>query len=180
MPGPDIAGAGALLDEMGMDTLSEGGWRMLNEGEVTLKLAVNIESAGKREAAVLLKEQIERGKIHVELGEYTFDEYQVQVAAGECALYLGQVRLPENMDISALLSPSGALHYSLGDTQALYGVYLAARQGQTDYDAFLRQFEGQAPFIPLLFDQEIVAHSRNFYFSVVATAQDIFYNINKW
>lgn len=45
---------------------------------------------------------------------------------------------------------------------------------------FYNRFWQQCPFVPLLYTQSVISHSRNFYPAVVATDQDIFYNISKW
>lgn len=177
---PDIEAANALLDSLGLMGRDENGYRMVNGRTLELQLAINVENASKRAASKLLQLQLEKGGLRLVINEYSYEQYKAQIAMGAYSLYLGQVLLPEDMDISAFLSEEGALHYQLGNTAELYSLYLTGRQTAEGYEAFLSQFKSELPFIPLLFPQALVARSRNFYSSVLATEQDIFYNIHKW
>lgn len=182
VPLPDVEGAQALLDQTDLKETSPEGWRMRGGSEIELQLCYNVESPSKREMAALLKKQIEAGGVRVALNEYSFDQYKEQVASGGYHLYLGETKLPEDMNLTAFLAQSGSLHYDLGDTSALYESYQQARRvgAEKTYGSFLEEFSQQCPLIPLAFDQSVVAHARNFYSTVVATEQDIFYNIHKW
>lgn len=170
----------ALLDSIGLDGRSADGYRMVSGRELELQLAINIESADKREAAAAIAAQLAQAHLRVTVNEYTYEDYQAQLLSGGYSLYLAQTRLPEDMDLTALLYNEGALHFLMGDTQELYALYLSARGGQTPYDAFFEAFAQQQPFVPLLFHQAVISRSRNFYSAVVATEQDIFYNIHNW
>lgn len=176
----DVEGANALLDEMGLDTLSEDGYRMWGGRELELQLCINMEAADKRAAAELIASQLREGHLKVTINTYSYTQYLEQVATGGYQLYLGEVRLSEDMDISCLLASDGVLHHFLGDTQELYQSYLAFRQGTGDDPSFMTAFLTEEPFVPLLFRQDVIVHSRNFYPAVVATQLDIFYNIHMW
>ncbi|MCI8623227.1 MAG: hypothetical protein HFG26_06130 [Provencibacterium sp.] len=178
-PEPDPEAAGALLDELGFTGRDENGYRTLNGRTLELSLAIPVESADKRAAAKLIQLQLEKGGLKAVIGEYPYETYKSQIEAGACSLYLGYVRLAEDMDLSAFLESEGSLHYQLGNLNGLYESYLSARQ-EGGYEAFLAQFQSELPFMPLLFPQASAARSRNFYSAVLATEQDIFYNIHKW
>lgn len=176
LPDPD-----ALLDAMGLEERDAEGYRTRSGGAVfEVQLAINVESTAKRDAAALLKQQFASHGLHLTVNEYSFEQFTGQIAAGGYNMYLGEVRLPEDMDISVLLSPEGALHHHLPDTAELYQSYLQAREGLLSMGEFYSRFWQQAPFVPLLYTQSVISHSRNFYPAVVATDQDIFYNISKW
>ncbi|MCI8441042.1 MAG: hypothetical protein HFG27_00725 [Provencibacterium sp.] len=177
---PDIQAANELIDSLGLTARDENGYRMAGSRTLELQLAINVENTNKRAVSKLLQLQLEKGGLRLVINEYSYEQYKLQIGMGAYSLYLGQVLLPEDMDISAFLSEEGALHYQLGNTGELYALYLSARQTPEAYRSFLFQFKNEQPFIPLLFPQSLVARSRNFYSSVLATEQDIFYNIHKW
>ena len=175
LPDPD-----ALLDSMGLDQRDAEGYRTRGGAAFEVQLAINVESTAKRDAAALLRQQFAAHGLHLTINEYSFEQFTAQIAAGGYNLYLGEVRLPEDMDLSALLSPQGALHHHLPDTDELYQSYLLSREGALSMEDFYNRFWQQCPFVPLLYTQSVISHSRNFYPAVVATDQDIFYNISKW
>ena len=105
--------------------------------------------------------------------------YQQRLEAGEYDLYIGEVKLPYNMDIASLL-PGGALCYGQTSDGTLLEAFRAFQSGEGSYEAFLRAFLEEPPFIPLMFRRGIVSFSSDFNGNVVATEQDIFYNVLEW
>lgn len=180
LPEPDLEAANALLDALGFTARDEEGFRLSGSRPLELMLAINVESPGRRAAAKLLQLQLKKAGLRLTVNEYPYETYKAQLGMGAYSLYLGQTLLPEDMGLDAFLSEEGALHYQLGDTSGLYAAYSQARQDAESYAGFFAQFKEQQPFIPLLFPQASVARSRNFYSAVLATEQDIFYNIHKW
>jgi peptide/nickel transport system substrate-binding protein len=63
---------------------------------------------------------------------------------------------------------------------ALLAQWAALRGGTITFEAFCTQFALSPPFLPLAYRQGLAGYSRNFYADLVATVQDIFYNINNW
>ena len=179
-PEPDLEKANMQLDALGFTARDEEGFRMAGSRPLELTLAINVESPGRRTASKLLQLQLEKLGLRLTVNEYPYDTYKSQLEVGAYSFYLGQTLLPEDMGLDAFLSQEGALHYQLGDTSELYAAYFQARQEAGSYGDFFTQFKEQQPFIPLLFPQASVARSRNFYSAVLATEQDIFYNIHKW
>jgi peptide/nickel transport system substrate-binding protein len=85
----------------------------------------------------------------------------------------------DNMDVSMLLS-GGALGYAAPYSAELADLYRAYKNTGAGLEAFCEAFAGQMPLIPLAFRQGLVSFNREFRAEIVATGQDIFYNIVEW
>lgn len=84
-----------------------------------------------------------------------------------------------NQDIAPLLA-GGALGYFTAYSEELSDSYRAYRATRSGDRIVLRAVLAQSPFVPLVFRQGSVSHNREFRAEIVATEQDIFYNIVEW
>ena len=88
------------------------------------------------------------------------------------------MKLKYNMDISALL-PGGSQAYFTAEDEEFSKAYLSWRSGGSLL-AFNSAFREYTPFAPLLFRFGFVSFSRSLSYDIIATEQDIFYNITDW
>ena len=174
-----LSEAEQLLDGLGYTETDEDGYRLVMGQPITLRLLVNNDNASRSAAATLIAGQLRQVGIKVEVVSQSFADYQNTIAQYGYDLYIGETKLMENMDCSPLLS-GGTLSYAAPydeQLQALYTAYRATGQGLGDFcEAFLTS----EPFIPLLYREGEVSFSHEFQAEIVATEQDIFYNINEW
>lgn len=172
--------ADALLDRLGLTQTDEYGYRLGILGEpIRLRLLTNSENAARTAAATLIVEQLSQIGIRVEVVSQSFSQYEESLARGGYDLYLGEVRLFENMDISPLMS-GGALAYSVGYSEQLETLYAAYKGTGEGLEAFCEAFEAECLFLPLLYRQGQISFNREFQAEMIATEQDLFYNIVEW
>ena len=76
-----------------------------------LTLIVNGENPAKVSAAQLIAYQLESAGMQVTLRELTFEDFTAALSRGDFDLYLGEVVLPADFSLFALLSPGGELNY---------------------------------------------------------------------
>ncbi|MBP0963192.1 MAG: hypothetical protein J6Q99_02740, partial [Oscillospiraceae bacterium] len=141
---------------------------------------VNQENTERVALAEAVVAELERVGLRTNLVKCSFEEYQYRLAENDYDLFVGEVRLPMNMNILPMLT--GADQTALGAYAAAdlqYSVRDFLRTGN-HYDQTVRLFAQQVPFIPLFFRQGIVAYPINFCSNIIATEQDIFYNIEDW
>ncbi len=174
-----LAVAEQLLEGMGLVEENQDGYRLRDGQPITLRLLVNSENTYRNAVATLVAEQIRQAGIRVNVVSQTFDQYQASLAAGQYDLYIGEIRLTDNMDFSTLM-PGGALAYGAPENQALSDLYWAYRSTGEGIEAFCQAFLESPPFLPLVFLQGTVVSQREFRSEIVATQQDIFYNIMEW
>ena len=147
-------GSAALLDyapEEAVDTLNS--LKVLGR---SLTLVVNSENAAKAAAAQRIAYQLESAGMEVTLEKLPFEDYTAALAAGNFDLYLGEVVLTADFDLSPLLASNGSLNY--GRWQDGQADLLLAEMAAADWDsrrdaaaALLAYLAREAPIAPIAF-----------------------------
>lgn len=158
---PDIysvATAGEAFSAAGFSL--EGGQRLYGGKPVTLRVLVNRENSGRVKAAEYLVTALQEAGFTVELVQATWDEYQTAVKTMNFDLYLGEVHLPSNLDLSSLYTAE------ICNTGEPAGTYEALRQtgagvlsGTVDVQTYVSEFQNALPFIPLYYSLDALAVS---------------------
>lgn len=177
-PEPDTQDA--QLDAMGYDQRDEEGWRTIGGKRFTLSLLVNAGSTQREAAAGIIADAFEAAGIELTVERVSFEEYTRRIAEGNYDLYLGELRVPPNLDLSTLIAPHPAVGPGCVRDEELLAVYKKVKAGQEDLSALDSAFRRSMPVIPLVYRRGMVAFSRDFSANIVATEQDIFYNIGDW
>ena len=150
--------ASALYDQDLAQPLSYDPEQLVQSGLSgrSLVLLVNSENSAKVSAAQRIAAQLEAAGLEVTVNRLPFEDYTAALAQGDFDLYLGEVVLTADFDLSALLSSSGALNYGGwqdSQTDALLAA-LAAGSGEARTQAasalyaYLAQ---EAPIAPICF-----------------------------
>ncbi|MEG0752572.1 MAG: ABC transporter substrate-binding protein [Angelakisella sp.] len=168
-----------LLTQAGY-TLSEDGIWKKGAVPLTFELLVNAENDERVSAAELIAHMYKSAGIPVTIVPLPFAQYQDRISKGEYDLYIGEVRLAYNMDISQLIFSGGSLNPAAPNLPELAALYADVRSGITESSLLEKQLRSDLPIIPLLFRRGILCFSRDFSANIVATEQDIFYNITDW
>lgn len=177
-PAPDTQEA--QLDAMGYDQRDEEGWRMIGNQRFTLGLLVNSDSTQRRAAAGIIADAFAAAGIELTVESVSFAEYTQRIAEGNYDLYLGELRVPPNLDLSTLIAPHPAVGPGCVLDQELLDTYGRVKAGREELSGLDTAFRRSMPFIPLVYRRGMVALSRDFSANIVATEQDIFYNIGDW
>ncbi|WP_101911105.1 ABC transporter substrate-binding protein [Marasmitruncus massiliensis] len=175
----NLTEADALLDGIGLTERDGNGFRTLYQSPVTLTLLVNSDNACRNAAASLITEQLSQIGIRVIVSAQSFSQYEQSIASGNYDLYLGEVRLMDNMDFSLLLN-GGSLGYAVPYSQEVADLYKLYKETGAGIQSLCDTFYNQSPFIPVAFRQGVISFNREFQAEIVATEQDIFYNIMEW
>lgn len=114
---------------------------------------------GCREAAVsTIKKQLAMAGIAVDTVSLSFEEYTARLQAGNYDLYLGEIRLTPNMDLSSFFSPGGATAFGVNVNGEAGQTYRNFKGGAATSADFATAFQKEMPFIPLVFKQGMIAH----------------------
>lgn len=107
------------------------------------------------------------------------------LAAGDFDLYLGEVKLTADFDLTALIAPEGVLNYGgYQDEEAM--ARLAAMRAADDAQrpaaakALYRQLARTAPFTPLCFKSWSVLTHWGKIAGLGPTQQNVFYGFSDW
>ena len=91
----------------------------LNTGRTrTVTLLVNQENTFKVSAAEHIAQALSDFDLQIQVEALPWEEYAAALAAGNFDLYYGEVRLPANWDLSALVGTGGSLNYGSPDGAA--------------------------------------------------------------
>lgn len=148
-----------LANMAGLETSDADGYLDLNGSSFTLKLLVNSESPSKVAAARQIASDMESMGIRVTVESLPYDRYIKALEEGKFDMYLGEVMLRADLDMTALFS--GALNYSkLSDPNytTLMNEYLASDESgraQAAYDLSVFVAE-DAAIVPILYKQRSV------------------------
>ncbi len=126
----------------------------------SLELLVYSGNTYKKNTAVLLQKQFAEQGIEVRLAQTDdFNAYLAAVEAGEFDLYIGEVKLYNNMDLSPFWE-GGALSSHLAQSEALTQSYEAFKSNKSAAGSFESALAAEAPFSPLLWRQGAVVTTR--------------------
>jgi peptide/nickel transport system substrate-binding protein len=116
-----------------------------------LTLLVNKENPQKLECARRIMNALQVGGLRVTLKSLSLTEYQAAAKSGSFDLMLAEVRLTNNMALSALFSEGGGAHYGINAAGRSAQAYGEFRRGAISIDEYLEVFAAEMPFVPLLY-----------------------------
>ncbi len=97
------------LEKIGYNSTDTKGIRKSAYGSrLSFSLLVNRDNPSKLSLAYLLSEQLKRVGIEIKINEVSSSQFSSLVAAGTFQLYIGEVKILPNMDISSLVIPGGS------------------------------------------------------------------------
>lgn len=135
------------------------------ENPLRVVFIVNTENVFKVAVANRISEDLRAMGVQVELRELKWDNFLAALKSGNFDIYLAEVRLSPDFDISPLVSKEGALNYgkySSEETEILLDSFLSADRGsiETAAAALYRKVAEDAPIIPILFKRGLVLAKR--------------------
>lgn len=150
-----------------------------------IRLLVNSENSARVAAAQQIAYQLEGAGMVVTVDKLTWENYVAALAAGDFDLYLGEVRLTADFDLSSLLSYGGALNYGGWQdetTQALLAAFAGA--GDTDRAAAATQLYThlcqQVPIAPICFKNGSALTQWGRLKGLSPVQNNVFFNITEW
>ena len=179
----DAGAAAELLTGAGY-TRSDGVWQRRGV-PLSLTFAVPANNPHRLAAAELLAASLTDAGIPAELEALPWDDYIRALEAGDFDLYLGEVRLTGDFDLTALIAPGGALNYgrySSAQAVSLHDAFRAA-SGTARAQAAARLYEYLAqepPFAVICFKSWSALVQWNQASGLTPTQQNLFYQFDQW
>ncbi|MBE7004359.1 MAG: ABC transporter substrate-binding protein, partial [Ruminococcaceae bacterium] len=154
-----------------------------NAGAPTeLRLVVNEENSFKVSLAEHLARQLSAAHITVTVAALPWSEYLSALEKGNFDLWLGEVRLTADWDVSALVGTNGALNYgkfSSAELDKALAAFLKEENEKTAA-AFCERLIAEAPILPLAFKSLTVLTREGVVDGLHPTAAQPFYGIENW
>lgn len=151
----------------------------------TLKLIVNSESTFKTAFAAELEKELEAVGIDVKVEELAWKDFSEALENRDFDLYLGEVKLTANFDLTELISEEGNLNYggySSEELEELLTKFLTAAPEKRSEAAskFYKAVAEDAPIIPLCFKNNSVLTHWGSEVEITPTQQNLFYHFSDW
>lgn len=151
----------------------------------TLKLIVNKESAFKTAFAEEMKKELEAIGIKVQVEALAWDEFADALDERSFDLYLGEVKLKSNFDLTAVIGSNGNLNYGGyqdKDLEKLLTKFQTADKASRAAAAknLYKAAADAAATIPLCFKNHSVLTHWSANASIAPTQQNLFYHIAEW
>lgn len=151
----------------------------------TLKLIVNKESAFKTAFAEEMKKELEAIGIKVQVEALAWDEFADALDERSFDLYLGEVKLKSNFDLTAVIGSNGNLNYGGyqdKDLEKLLTKFQTADKASRAAAAknLYKAVADAAATIPLCFKNHSALTHWSANASIAPTQQNLFYHIAEW
>lgn len=143
-------------------------------------MLVNKNNSYMLAAAKQIVSDLNKAGVVVTTDAEAADTYSSKLASGSYDLYLGEINIQDDMDLSALLSAGGAASYGIAADSPSVTAYAAWRSGAQNLSSFTSAFSADTPFIPVCFRFGAVSYSKGLTGTVAPTLCDIFGGVDTW
>lgn len=186
----DLDKAKKMFDDLKIvDYDGDGEREYLPDGQspldISLSLIVYADSTVKVSMANKIAADLTSIGIPVKVRELSWDNYQDALRGGKYDMYYGEVALPADFDLSALLKAGGSLNYG-GITTGTYANVINAYLAASDADraaacrTMLQTVSDTAPIVPVCFEKHCLYVHRGAVGGFAPTKYNIFRNITDW
>lgn len=175
----DPQAAPGMFDLLGYG-LNGSGQRLKDGEKVTLELVCNSENRVRMACAELIRRQLESCGFTVNLSSLDYNSYLERLASGLYDLYVGEVKLTADMDLSLFFAPDGAAGYGLLPDSASAKAFYDWRAGTVETNTFAQVFLQDQPFVPICFRSGILYHAKELQMEGSVCENDLFSNLYTW
>ncbi|MBO5210707.1 MAG: hypothetical protein J6B80_02115 [Clostridia bacterium] len=179
------------LTEIGYNKLDNEGVRYRTNRSLRFSLLVNSENRSRVAAAELIAEQLKPLGIKLTVVKVSFQQYQKRLSNGEFQLYLGEVNITENMDISSLVVPGGLAAYGVKDTvhevaegetapATVTDIVNSFYSGKAEITDVVSVLQTEMPIIPICYRTGVMFCDDNIKNVNGASQNDVFLNISSY
>lgn len=145
-----------------------------------MTMIVNTENPTKLACAKKLRQHLEAVGIDVTLKEMEYDEYIDALYDGDFDLYVGEVKLSPDMDLSCFFDEGGSVGYGINSGSTCAEAFYDFLGGKIDITTFIQVFELEKPFIPICFRNAMAYYSRELTYQDKVNEYEPFVNIYSW
>lgn len=138
-------------------------------------LIVNSDNTFRCAAADSIKESLKNAGINLTVSKLSWADYSKALSEGNYDMYLGEMKFPDNMDISALFSVYGVAQSS--PSAAAFAKYKSSDITMRD---FISIFNSDMPVVPVCYRQGVFVYSRSISGRLDCTYDNLFKNLPEW
>ncbi len=189
----------AYLEDIGYNSKDNDGFYVNSKGKrLSLTLVYYKGNTRRAECAKLIAKQLKSAGIEIIEKAYGWNDYASALKDGRFDLYLAEVRLLNNMDVSSLLMPGGSLAYGIpyntdndvnkndenqadSDVESKYSTSLALEgfySGKLSLIDVVNAFNAEMPLIPICYTLGVTISNTSFTVDNISSVNDAYYGIS--
>lgn len=147
----------------------------------TVNLICSDSNSFIRNAASLIASALEPYNVIVNVMPMSPAKLEDTVKNGVYDLYIAELKIPANMDLTEFFTPDGAAVWGMKLDQIVSDdMFFKYRNGEVSMDEFLEVFWAEMPFIPLCFRNGRFCYTRDITSDLSATENRIYGGIPEW
>lgn len=134
-----------------------------------------------RNTASFIASELQKINVNASVQFLSPENLKKRVEAGEYDLYIAEIKLPATMDLSAFFSPSGAASYGISLENCISDdEYFRYKNGEITLDDFIKVFNEEMPFIPLVYRNARFLYTRKITSPLSVTESFLFSDMYNW
>jgi peptide/nickel transport system substrate-binding protein len=150
------------------------------QDQLKIDILVNTNS-NKYSTAQLIKQQLEAVGFKVTINKEKNKSYQSKVKNRSFNIYIGETKVPNDMNLNSFFTSSGATRYGIDlDSSETAKAYKSYLNGDSEIGKFVLEFSEELPFIPLLYRQGMICYSKSMHGDMQGYTGNYFSNIEDW
>lgn len=142
---------------------------------ITLNIVVNRENSLRVKVANEIADQLQNYGFGTVVTQLPWEDYQKAIQDGNYDIYIAEVRIPLNMDLTGLLTAIGA---PIGES--LQTALTNFASGTADVLTLLEAFGQELPIIPLYYNNSALAINRQIDGTFTPSSTNPFNGIETW
>lgn len=154
------ASAVSLLEKEGYNKLDKNSVRSNGTQSLKFTLVVNSDNAFKVAAANSIASTLNKIGMSVTVQALPFANYNAAIKKGAFDLYIGEIRVPDDMSLNAFFTSSGEAAAGIAQNGEAAQSYASLMGGTVTVQNFCDSFMKDMPFVPLCFRTGVSASLR--------------------
>ena len=149
-----------ILERNGYTQVNANGVRSNGANTLNVNILVCSQNQYKVAVAKAVKSSLEEIGFGATITQKkTPEEFTEALKTGHFGLYIGEIQLTSNCDLSEFFTKSGKINY--GIDEEFFAEYSAYRSGADSTTVFVESFSTEVPFIPLFYRKAVVSVNPN-------------------
>ena len=179
---PDVKGdkakARSIIEKLGYNYNTKDGAKSNSEYDLSFTLIVNKNNPFRVAAANKIAEELNECGFKIEVARLDTENYKQRISDGEYQLCIGEVKLPENMDLYAFYG--GFFKESFPEKLKFFNDYASYKAGEIDMNTLVNSYLNDVPFVPICYRVGMAAYTKSYSPDFTYAPFDIYGNIENW
>lgn len=161
---------------------TEGFYVDANNNRLTLRLLVNEENSFRSAAADMVVKQLAAAGIQILIEKVSYSQYISRLQSGNFDLYLAEINMLDNMDVTQLLCQGGSAAYGIlngSGENSLQSVIYGFYNGVNTVNDIAASAISEMPIIPICYRTGILFYSDKIQDCKISLSGDVYYSVDK-